>query len=320
MASEFLAKRCVAVGFTGMGDMSSLRTLEAMKGKVQATYPEKTAGQVASAAGVAHKFRSTIKLQDQVLTYDPETRLYHFGEVTGDYEFKPGFLKDYEHVRAVTWTLHVSRDVLTPESRNSLGSTITIFEPGEAVLRDLKRPRTEAAGDPTTEQAEAGEVREEVAQIYEDQLSRSHEFIKDRINRLEHRDMEHLAAALLRALGFKSTVTPIGPDRGRDVMASPDGLGLQSPRIICEVKHREGRIGAQDIRSFVAGLRSEDRGLYVSTGGFTKEAKYEADRATIPTTLVDLDELAKLVVEHYERFDTPGRALLPLARFYWPVP
>lgn len=35
--------------------------------------------------------------------------------------------------------------------------------------------------------------------------------------------------------------------------------------------------------------------------------------------LVDLDDLAQLVVEHYEGFDADARALLPLTRVYWPA-
>lgn len=319
LASEFVTKNCVAVGFGGMGDMSQLANLEATKAAVRRTYPEKTSVQVALAAGVAHKFRSTIRIGDRVVTYDPETRLYHLGSVASEYEYRPGFVTDYDHIRRVEWTGQVSRDALTPESRNTLGSTLTIFEPGATALRDLTRP-AEFVDDAGKAARVGNEVREEVAQIYEDQLSRAHEFIKDRINRLEAYEMELLAAALLRALGFRARVTPVGSDRGRDVIASPDGLGLQPPRILCEVKHRKGQMGAQEVRSFAAGLRSDDRGLYISTGGFTKEAKYEADRAPLPITLLDLHELAKLVVEHYEQFDTPGRALLPLARFYWPVP
>ena len=34
--------------------------------------------------------------------------------------------------------------------------------------------------------------------------------------------------------------------------------------------------------TLLSGLRAGDRGLYVSTGGFTKEARYEADRANVP--------------------------------------
>ncbi len=59
--------------------------------------------------------------------------------------------------------------------------------------------------------------------------------------------------------------------------------------------------------------------MYVSTGGFTKDAKYEADRSNIPVTLIDLDELATLVVTHYENFDLEGRALISLIRVYWPA-
>jgi restriction system protein len=78
-------------------------------------------------------------------------------------------------------------------------------------------------------------------------------------------------------------------------------------------------MGAERLRSFLGGLRDGDCGLYVSTGGFTKDARYEADRATVPLTLVDLDDLAELVVEHYEQLDHEGRALVPLVRVYWPT-
>ena len=132
--------------------------------------------------------------------------------------------------------------------------------------------------------------------------------------------MEQLTAALLRAMDYRTRVTPKGPDRGLDVFASPDGLGFQEPRIKAEVKHRpKTQMGAPEIRSFLGGLRPGDRGLYVSTGGYTKEAKYEAERANTPVTLLDLDELATLIVAHCEKFDLEGRRLVPLVRVYWPV-
>jgi restriction system protein len=121
-------------------------------------------------------------------------------------------------------------------------------------------------------------------------------------------------------MGYRTRISPKGPDRGIDVQASPDGLGLEEPRIKAEVKHRPSTsIGARDIRSFLGGLREGDKALYVSTGGFTKEARYEADRANIPITLLDLDELANLTVTYYENFDVEGRALIPLAKVYWPI-
>jgi restriction system protein len=66
-------------------------------------------------------------------------------------------------------------------------------------------------------------------------------------------------------------------------------------------------------------LRQGDRGLYVSTGGFSREAKYEAERAPVPVTLIDLTDLASLIVTHYESFDVEGRVILPLVRVYLPA-
>ncbi len=131
--------------------------------------------------------------------------------------------------------------------------------------------------------------------------------------------METLTAAILRTMGYKAKVSPKGPDRGVDVIASPDGLGLTQPRIKAEVKHRKGSMGAPNIRGFIGALRDGESGLYISTGGFSREARYEAERSTFPLTLVDLDDLADLTVSHYDNFDLEGRALVPLVRMYWPV-
>jgi len=113
-------------------------------------------------------------------------------------------------------------------------------------------------------------------------------------------------------------ISPIGPDRGRDTEASPDGLGLTDPRIVVEVKHRSGQMGASEVRSFTGGLRPGHKGIYVSTGGFSWEAKYEAERSNIPVSLIDLDALVNLIVQYYDSFDTEMRALIPLTKIYWP--
>ncbi len=84
--------------------------------------------------------------------------------------------------------------------------------------------------------------------------------------------MQDLVAGILRAMGYKTLVSPAGADRGKDIIASPDGFGFEPPRIVVEVKHRNARMGSSEIRSFLGGRHKDDRGLYVSTGGFTKEA------------------------------------------------
>jgi restriction system protein len=102
--------------------------------------------------------------------------------------------------------------------------------------------------------------------------------------------------------------------------AWPDRFGLQEPRIFVEVKHRtETKMGAKEIRTFLGGRKPGDKCLYVSTGGFAKDAHYEADRASVPLTLVPLPVLRQLLVDHYEKLDAETRALVPLKKLYWPA-
>jgi restriction system protein len=155
--------------------------------------------------------------------------------------------------------------------------------------------------------------------IRNDFVEKSHEFIKDKILRLDWEEMQDLVAAILRAMGYKTRVSPKGSDRGKDIIASPDGLGLEDPRILVEVKHRQGSIGAQEVRSFIGGIRGGNKGIYVSTGGFTKDSKYEADRANVPVTIIDSDYLVELIVQNYDSFDSDGKALVPLKKLYWPM-
>lgn len=253
------------------------------------------------------------------MTYSSETRLYHAGEVVGNYQYALDKVEDYPHTRAVKWIGSVPRDDLSAPSRNTLGAIQTIFTIGEAwkeiaALLSGKKPA------PPADFEEEEEEESELADIREDTVGRSHEFIKDAVQKLSWEEAQELVAGILRAMGYKTRVSGRGADRGKDVIASPDGLGLEEPRIRVEVKHRVGEtMGAPEVRSFIGAMRQGDRGLYISTGGFTKEAHYEAERATNPITLVDMDFLAELLVTNYEQLDTETRALVPLVKFYWPV-
>lgn len=226
-------------------------------------------------------------------------------------------------MRKVEWEGKIRRDGLSVGSRNSLGSVLTLFTINEDVWAEIKRllqsQELPFEGEEIKTPEEKSELKQGFVLTRDELREKAHELIKDKIVSLADDEMEELAASLLRAMGFRARVSPKGYDRGVDVFASPDGLGLEEPRIKVEVKHRrQTQIGSQDLRSFIGVLRQGDKGLYISTGGFTKDAKYEADRSNHPITLLDLDELANLIVTHYENFNVEGRTLLPLTKIYLP--
>lgn len=313
------AEGYVAVGWQELGDTSAIQGKDALRQHYLTSYPDEKKGAIANSFAMFYKFHSVVAIDDMVVSYDTGKREYLVGTIVGGYQYQPDLVGDYPHIRKVEWRGRVSRDDISTTSKNSLGSVLTLFSVNEDVWNDIDSILSGTKKKKVTEEqlAEEGSSLEEIRKEIKE---KAHEFIKDKILELTAEEMEELVAAILRGMGYRTRISPKGPDRGVDVMASPDGLGLEEPRIKAEVKHRrKTSMGSQEIRSFLGGLREGDKALYVSTGGFSKEAKYEADRSNIPLTLVDLDELATLVVTHYENFDLEGRALIPLVRVYWPA-
>lgn len=263
------------------------------------------------------KFRFELDKGDYVISYDSQLRSYLVGEIASDYLFDSNFYPEkpleYCDTRKVKWKGEVQRDDLSTSTKNTLGAISTLFsinqEAADEILMVLK------SGNRIKPQ----KLVDDPEILKEDIISRSHEFVKDEIMKLTWEELQDLVAGLLRGMGYKTMVSSRGPDRGRDVVASPDGLGLKEPRIVAEVKHRKGKMGSSDIRSFTGGLRPGDKGLYVSTGGYTQEAKYEAERSNIPLTLMDADTIVNLIIHYYDDFDSEARTLLPLTKFYWPA-
>lgn len=50
-----------------------------------------------------------------------------------------------------------------------------------------------------------------------------------------------MVAGILRAMGYKTRISPPGSDRGKDVEASPDGLGLTDMIIIASKDPKRDR-------------------------------------------------------------------------------
>lgn len=314
---EFLSRQMIAIGWSEFGDLSNVRSREQLSQLAEQAWPENNRFQNSASVGQVYRFREEIVPSTTVVTYDSNRRVYHLGTVAGEYVYHPEYDPELVHTKAVKWEREISRDVLSAGSKNSLGSISTIFclsaEAAEELLSSGRSGIVVQTSDSVEEEIE-GET-----EIRRDTEQRALGFLQDKLSKLDWDEMQELVGGILRAMGYKTRVSPAGPDRGRDIIASPDGFGFQSPRIVVEVKHRKGTMGAPEIRSFVGGLRQHDNGLYVSTGGFTREARYEADRTNQNLTLMDADDLGKAIVEHYDRMDSEARALLPLKKIYWPV-
>lgn len=314
---DFIENGLVAIGF-GTVEVSSDVDKAVIEARCAAESPKASPGKIANAAGQLKRYYSEIQIGDAVTTYDSSQRIYFLGEILSSVENRT---HDLGRVRRVRWDKKVLRDSLKVATRNTLGSTLTLFlvrdEAAEDMWHNAVPIGQEVVAAPVAAQVETDDEAEEL--IAADMGTKANEFIEDRIASLDWEQIQQLVAEILIAMGYRARVSPPGSDLGRDIMASPDGLGLQEPRIFVEVKHRKQQMGSQDIRTFLGGRVPGDRCLYVSTGGFTKEARYEADRSAIPITLIAMPELRELLVEYYDRMRPSGTGLVKLERIYWPA-
>ncbi len=317
--SAFLEQSVVAIGFLDAGDYSDALSRDELIARFSEAAPDDRPQSTLVRASQAWRFLHEVKVGDLVISYDPNDRQYHVGKISGPPAHMPDLIEGLQIARSVEWMAAVSRDALSQATRNSLGAILTIFLVPPTAAAEIEALAGGASIDHVDLQpsndAQAVALGDPFADIADQALER----IKDKLLALDWIEMQDIVAALLRALGYRTMISPAGADRGRDIVASRDGFGFEAPRIVVEVKHRKGAMGAPEVRAFLGGRHSEDRGLYVSTGGFTREAQYEAERASTVTQLMTLDGLARALLDQYENLDERGRTILPLTKLYWPT-
>lgn len=320
LIEDFLNEEIVAIGWNDLGKLDPDITYEQLKQRFRDAYPNDSDGRINQCVGQIWRFLCEFNIGDKVVSYDSPNREYYLGTIESGYSYSDEF--EFFHYRKVSWMEGgTDRDSLSAEARNTLGAISTIFELSNEIWQELFNNHSSSISDKGIhETQEESKTVQELNILKEDIISRSQEFIKDIISRLSWQDTEVLVAGLLKSMGYRTRMTSRGGDLGSDIIASPDELGLEEPRIKVEVKKRsKDKIGADDIRNFIGGMRGHHKGIYVTTSGFTKEAVYEAERANFAVTLIDSNWLVELIVSNYEALEPEIKALVPLRKIYWPV-
>lgn len=135
-------------------------------------------------------------------------------------------------------------------------------------------------------------------------------------------DLQGLVAALLEAMGYHvDWISPPGKDAGLDIVAFTDPLGTELPRIKVQVKRRKDNIGVEEFRSFLALVNDDDVGIYVTTGGYSKDAmdlaRHQERRRVM---LIDRQRLVELWIEYQDKVAPDKRSSLPLKPIYFLAP
>lgn len=160
-------------------------------------------------------------------------------------------------------------------------------------VRTLDRKASPATTDPSKPELSVDDSPEEVLAWRE----KLHHVL---IEEMSPEAFERLTQRLLRESGFIHVeVTGRTGDGGIDGKGIARINGLMSFHIAFQCKKYKGSVGAPEIRDFRgATVGRADRGMFITTGNFTKAAIEEANRDGVaPIDLVDGDQLADKLKE-----------------------
>ncbi len=223
----FKEKRLVAMGLK-IGPIAHMKSKAEVEMAVRNHVPMWKEGKVSVWAGMLYRFQNEVKAGDGIVTYDPSTRRYLVGTFTSECTYDDGPFPGDPFVRRVEWRGEVARDSLTVPSKNSLGAIATFFRVPSEAASDLERALRGEHKPPEQATELATEANEKA--LLDDVNARALEFIKDRISKLDWEEMQELVGGVLRAMGYKTRISARGPDRGRDIIASPDGSWIRKSK------------------------------------------------------------------------------------------
>ena len=235
----------------------------------------------------------------------------NIGVVDGDYVYDPSQV-EYVQTRKVKWLKHLPRMSFSQGALYEIGSAMSFFAVKNYADEFL------AALDKNFKKNYSSDSEDEsVGATAEDIIESTKDFILKELSRqLKGYDLEKFVADLLRAMGYRTTVSPQGGDSGIDITAYKDEL---PPRILVQVKSQDSDIKETTIQSLKGAMREGDYGLFVTLSNYTKNAQKYLDSTPIIRG-INGTELVELILKYYEDLSEKYRKMIPLKMVYIPVP
>ena len=310
----FLKHNVIALGWMEMGDMSALGAdREKFKTKLLEVQPDRKPGYYPNAGGQLFRFVHEAKNGDLVIYPSKRGRCVHIGEIVGQYHYDAHHEANYPQQRAVKWLKSFPRTKFSQGALYEIGAAMSFFQ----VKNYADEFLATLSGQ---EHSLPAKLDETVSYVADDIEQNTRDFIlKTLAQELKGHALADFVAHLLGAMGYRTRVSPEGPDGGVDIIAHKDELGFEPPIIKVQVKSSEGSIGDPIVSQLYGKVERSEFGMVVTLGAFTNQAvSFARNKSNL--RLIDGDELIDLVLHHYDQFDSKYKGLLPLKRVYVPEP
>lgn len=309
--SLFIDEGVMALGWHQMPDLSSLpATRDAFKQKYEDVFPNTKPGAVPVQAGQLFRFVHEVQVGDHVAYPSKMDRQIHVGRVSSDYY--RAVEGSYPHRRSVEWFGSFPRTKFSQGALYEIGSALSFFQ--------IKNYSAEyfvllSGGEPVPESEDEDAT---VAVVADEIEATTEDFIIKRLAKeFKGFPLEEFVSDVFTAIGYKTRVTQKSGDKGVDVIAHRDELGIEPPIIKIQVKGTEGSVGDPEVSQLFGKVADGEFGVMVTLGTFSKPARDFADSKS-NLRLIDGEELVRLTLKHYESLDSKFKGRIPLRRVYIP--
>lgn len=163
-------------------------------------------------------------------------------------------------------------------------------------------PPVDDGGIPELPQAPPEELMQSIQSEAQGRLA---EEILDRLKVMTWQGFERAVVQVLTGMGYGGSRKEAGKalqragDEGIDGIINEDRLGLDVIYVQAK-KWSEGNVGRPDIQKFVGALagKQANKGIFITTGGFSREARDYVAHLSQKVILIDGDKLAALMIEY----------------------
>ncbi len=211
-----------------------------------------------------------------------------------------GFQTEVEYRSAWARTYLKKYGLLDNSSRGVWALVESEIDTSKLNSDEIVRFVREQTRKPKTEKPENPKLRnEEVEEEIEDQIDWKKNLISVLLE-IDPSAFERLCQRLLRESGFiQVEVTGKSGDGGIDGKGIVRINGFLSFHIFFQCKRYKGSVGSGDVRDFRGAMQGRaDKGLFITTGNFTRESIKEATRdGAPPIDLIDGDLLCEKLKE-----------------------
>lgn len=296
-------KGFIAVGWNELGDLAWLAAATdegAARKRLHEEYTRSYGDQGMKGSlreGQIWRFVREIRDGDVVLVPSASKMgVVHFGRVTGSYAYvaAPSDGCPFRLRHTVEWIRDASRKELPAKLGSSVNSMLAVF----SLAHRAPEIRAFLAGE-----SEAPHSSPAAVDIFD--------HIVQRLLDLHPKAFEEFVADYFKAIGYDAEPTSYVADGGIDVVGSLEAEGLATVLLRVQVKRSKSNVGIETVLKTRGALGIDEQGAIISLGGFTENARAEAESEGKKTiTLVEGETFVEMLLDHWSDLSEDARKVL----------